>query len=72
MFASARSTPGRSAPSKPYLPAIATMPVSIRSACGSSWRRTRELAPSAPINTSAVADVPSEKCAVTRASAPIS
>jgi hypothetical protein len=40
---------------------MARMPVSIRSASGSSCCRTREFAPSAPISTSAVAEVASAK-----------
>jgi hypothetical protein len=41
---------------------MARMPVSMRCACGSSWRRTRELAPSAPISTSALAVLPLVNC----------
>ena len=47
------------------LPETAKIPVSTRSAYGSSCLRTRELAPSAPIKTSPVAVDPSSKRAVT-------
>jgi hypothetical protein len=47
------------------LPPTPMAGVSIRRACGNSWRRTRDRAPSAPTSRSPVAELPSAKYAVT-------